>query len=76
MGKLKSSENSLNQHIKLKHFNFWNKMKYTQIKPNDNIYQEDKEENKQDNIFTFQEEGEETHNNDNQIDFDKIIDNF
>ena len=76
MGKLKSSDNSLNQHIKLKHPDFWNKMKYTTIRPTDNIYEEDKEENRGDNIFTFQDDADEGHNTENQIDFDKIIDNF
>lgn len=51
MGKLISSENSLNQHIKLKHPDYWKEMKFSDFKHNENIYCEDKEEDKRGNMF-------------------------
>ena len=33
------SENSLNQHLKLKHLDFWNKIKNSPINYNDYLYQ-------------------------------------
>lgn len=37
MGFLIRSENSLNQHIKLKHFEFWNKIKNSNKKNNESL---------------------------------------
>lgn len=70
------SDNSLNQHVKIKHSEFWKKSKYTTINNNqDNIYFEEKEEPRNEDIFEFKDDEEK--NNDNQaIDFDQIIDNF
>ncbi len=42
MGELTSSENSLNQHIKLKHPELWDKLKSVDLHQNQNIF-EDKE---------------------------------
>ena len=49
---IKRSENSLNQHIKLKHNEFWESMKYQTTNTNDktsnNKYRSDDEENSED----------------------------
>ena len=60
MGELKRTENSLNQHIKLKHKEFWEQLKYTneikeseaakskddqiEIRPDFEMKQEDKDQ--------------------------------
>lgn len=71
-----SSENSLNQHIKLKHQNFWNKHQLNYKLNLENIYLEDKKEDKkQEDIFQFPDEDDKKDEN-QAIDFDHIVDNF
>ena len=78
------SENSLNQHIKLKHNDFWKKNKYTEEK-DDNIYCEEKDEAADGNgpefgVVANREFGNFRNNTDdnseNQVDFDKILENL
>ena len=45
MGKLNRSENSLNQHIKLKHPELWDRLKSSEVRNND-IFVEDYEHDK------------------------------
>lgn len=74
MGKLIRSENSLNQHVKLKHEELWKKMKTPGLRPTENIYYDDKEDMKKEDVYTFKIEDEKNENQ--EIDFDKILENF
>ena len=80
MGKLTSSENSLNQHIKLKHNEFISKRKYSGEK-NDNIYCEDRDDIhddhrlKDDELINFKNTDDFSHDN-QEIDFGKIVENL
>jgi hypothetical protein len=70
-GKLKSSENSLNQHIKLKHEELWKKKKSNFLKQTDNIFSEENENaNNKDNVYTFKIE-DDSHDYP-RIDFNKF----
>lgn len=78
-GCLKSygSENSLNQHIKLKHKEFWKKNTYTSTKQSENIFFDEKEEDKnEEGIYLFNNNVEEDNSGNQTIDFGKIIENF
>lgn len=69
------SDNSLNQHVKIKHQEFWKKTKYSNLaNPQENIYFEEHDEPKGEDIFEF--ENENRHPDNQPIDFDKIIDTF
>ena len=77
MGNLKSSENSLNQHIKLKHEDFWKNKSYIMKQQQHNIFFEDKEEEKSEEHNFFNNNNNDDDSNNNQtIDFNKIIENF
>ena len=81
MGFLIRSENSLNQHIKLKHNEFIQKRKF-QVDQNDNIYCEEIEENSEENdsqLHNFKKlrNIEEVSNENQAIDFGQnFVDNL
>jgi hypothetical protein len=74
MGNLRRSENSLNQHIKLKHSDFSVKKIKKAKSKEDYIYCEEKEENGKGEDFEFKRDNMSIDNKD--MDFGKILENL